>query len=90
MPTTGHPPWCDSDFELTRRRIAEIFSCAELNELGGGQLHNNQPDHPRLGLRRLANKLVGILHGCLKTRTLYDEETAWGHRQNLPQPSVAA
>jgi transposase len=32
-------------------------------------------------LRRLANRLVGILHGCLKTRTLYNEETAWGHRQ---------
>ena len=29
-------------------------------------------------LRRLANRLVGILHGCLKTRTLYDEATAWG------------
>src|ERR1700744_188212 len=28
-------------------------------------------------LRQLANRLVGILHGCLKTRTLYDEETAW-------------
>ncbi len=41
-------------------------------------------------LRRLANRLVGILHGCLKTRTLYNEETAWGHRQNLPQSSVAA
>jgi transposase len=41
-------------------------------------------------LRRLANRLVGILHGCLKTRTLYDEATAWGHRQSLPQSSVAA
>jgi hypothetical protein len=41
-------------------------------------------------LRRLANRLVGILHGCLKTRTLYDEATAWGHRENLPQPSAAA
>ena len=28
-------------------------------------------------LRKLANRLVGILHGCLKTRTLYDEATAW-------------
>ena len=34
-------------------------------------------------LRRLANRLVGILHGCLKTRTLYDEDTAWGHREEL-------
>jgi transposase len=32
-------------------------------------------------LRRLANRLVGILHGCLKTRTLYNEDTAWSHRQ---------
>jgi len=32
-------------------------------------------------LRRLANRLVGILHGCLKTRTRYDEDIAWGHRQ---------
>jgi transposase len=31
-------------------------------------------------LRRLASRLVGILHGCLKTRTLYDEATAWSHR----------
>jgi transposase len=28
-------------------------------------------------LRQLANRLVGIQHGCLKTRTLYDEATAW-------------
>jgi hypothetical protein len=41
-------------------------------------------------LRRLANKLVGILHGCLKTRTCYDEATAWGHRENLPQSPAAA
>jgi transposase len=34
-------------------------------------------------LRRLANRLVGILHGCLKTRTRYDEDTAWGHRHQI-------
>jgi transposase len=34
-------------------------------------------------LRRLANRLVGILHGCLKTRTLYDEATAWSHRTKI-------
>ena len=34
-------------------------------------------------LRRLANRLVGILHGCLKTRALYDEGAAWGHREEL-------
>ena len=41
-------------------------------------------------LRRVANRLVCILHGCLKTRTLYDEATAWGHRENLGQSHVAA
>jgi len=30
-------------------------------------------------LRQLSNRLVGILHGCLKTRISYDEDTAWGH-----------
>jgi len=28
-------------------------------------------------LRQLGNRLVGILHGCLKTRTPYNEATAW-------------
>jgi hypothetical protein len=36
-------------------------------------------DH-RDTLRRLASRLTGILHGCLKTRTTYDEATAWSHR----------
>jgi transposase len=31
-------------------------------------------------LRQLANRLVGILHGCLKTGTKYDETTAWQHQ----------
>jgi transposase len=34
-------------------------------------------------LRRLANRLVGILHGCLKARSLYDEATAWSHRHEI-------
>ncbi|GAB2710872.1 IS110 family transposase [Kitasatospora kifunensis] len=34
-------------------------------------------------LRQLGNRLVGILHGCLKTRTLYDEATAWSHHATL-------
>ena len=31
----------------------------------------------RAALRQLANRLTGILHGCLKTGTLYNEATAW-------------
>lgn len=34
-------------------------------------------------LRQLGNRLVGILHGCLKTRTTYDETTAWAHHHTL-------
>jgi hypothetical protein len=33
-------------------------------------------------LRQLANRLVGILHGCLKTGTLDDETTAWAHHNH--------
>ncbi|WP_413754495.1 IS110 family transposase [Streptomyces sp. R-74717] len=33
-------------------------------------------------LRQLANRLVGILHGCLKTGTPYDEATAWSQRSH--------
>jgi transposase len=40
----------------------------------------------RAALRQLGNRLVGILHGCLKTRTLYDETKAWHH----PQEDLAA
>jgi len=38
-----------------------------------GDTHNR-------ALRALGNRLVGILHGCLTHRTIYDEHTAWGHR----------
>src|SRR5439155_21565385 len=34
-------------------------------------------------LRQLGNRLVGILHGCLKSGTRYNEATAWTH----PQPA---
>ncbi|SPL90039.1 Mobile element protein [[Actinomadura] parvosata subsp. kistnae] len=37
-------------------------------------------------LRQLANRLVGILHGRLKTGTVYNETTAWSHHAE----SVAA
>jgi hypothetical protein len=41
-------------------------------------------------LRKLANRLVGILHGCLKTRTAYDEATAWPQQETIPQSDLAA
>ncbi len=33
--------------------------------------------HPPTGLRALANRLVGILHGCLRHRSPYEEAQAW-------------
>jgi hypothetical protein len=36
-------------------------------------------------LRLVSNRLVGILHGCLKTRTSYNETNAWGHHSNKPE-----
>jgi transposase len=42
------------------------------------QLKTRGTEH-NASLRQLANRLVGILHGCLKTRTCYDEATAWSH-----------
>jgi transposase len=40
-------------------------------------------------LRQLANRLVGILHGCLKTGTPYNETTAWSHHTNEDQQTAA-
>jgi transposase len=40
-------------------------------------------------LRQLANRLVGIQHGCLKTRTLYDETTAWPQHATTTERTAA-
>lgn len=41
----------------------------------------NAGDLHHQALRALGNRLVGLLHGCLKHHTLYNEHTAWAHRQ---------
>src|SRR5829696_5199060 len=46
------------------------------------QRRANGDTHNR-ALRALANRLVGILHGCLRHATPYDEHTAWAHRTDL-------
>ena len=46
------------------------------------QRRDNGDTHSR-ALRALANRLVGLLHGCLRHGTLYDEHTAWAHRTNI-------
>ena len=40
-------------------------------------------------LRQLGNRLVGILHGCLKTGRPYDEGTAWAHHTEQHQQDAA-
>jgi transposase len=62
--------------------ITQAFSA--LNASPGARAYYDElkargADH-HAALRQLANRLVGILHGCLKTRTRYDEATAWSHR----------
>jgi hypothetical protein len=39
----------------------------------------------RAALRQLGNRIVGILHGCLKTGTEYDEDKAWKPAQQDQQ-----
>jgi len=48
-------------------------------------------DGHNCALRALANRLVGILHGCLAHHEPYDEVTAWGHRAgNAPDGTAQA
>jgi len=50
--------------------------CRQFYDLrrAAGDLHHQ-------ALRALGNRLVGYLHGCLTSRTCYNEHTAWAHRQ---------
>lgn len=43
--------------------------------------HRAAGDLHHQALRALGNRLIGILHGCLRHHTLYSEHTAWAHRQ---------
>ena len=54
-----------------------------------GRNFQAKPIGHHAALRQLANRLVGILHGCLKTSTLYDEDTAWQHHHAGNQAAVA-
>jgi hypothetical protein len=70
------------------RRLADatyMWAFAALNASPGARAfydqHRAAGDTHNRALRALANRLVGILHGCLRHQTPYDEHTAWGHRQ---------
>ena len=49
----------------------------------------NQGDSHHKALRALANRQVGILHGCLTHHSTYDETTGWAHRNDHPTQEAA-
>jgi transposase len=51
--------------------------------------HRAAGDLHHQALRAVGNRLVGILHGCLRHHTTYDEQKAWSHRQNTPTADAA-
>ena len=72
------------------RRLADacyLWAFAALTTSPGARAfydaHRATGDTHHRALRALANRLVGILHGCLRHHTPYDEHTAWAHRQDL-------
>ncbi len=72
------------------RRLADtcyLWAFATLTASPGARSYYDQRratgDTHNRALRALANRLVGILHGCLRHHTLYDEHTAWAHRHQL-------
>ena len=72
------------------RRLADacyLWAFATLTHSPGAKAfydqHRAAGDTHSRALRALSNRLVGILHGCLRHHTHYDEHTAWGHRSQL-------
>jgi hypothetical protein len=72
------------------RRLADacyLWAFAALNASPGARAfydaHRTAGDTHSRALRALANRLVGILHGCLRHQTPYDEHLAWAHRTQI-------
>ena len=69
------------------RRLADAcqwWAFASLTASPGARASYDQRraagDTHHRALRALANRLVGVLNGCLRHGVLYDEATAWAHR----------
>ena len=65
--------------------------CSLTNSPGAREFYDQRRaagDLHHQALRALANRLVGILHGCLKHQTPYNEHTAWAHR-TIPEKAAA-
>ncbi|HYI54510.1 MAG TPA: IS110 family transposase [Microlunatus sp.] len=75
---------------VRNRRLADALYQQALSALTGSPGARAHYDRHRArgathhqALRALANRLVGILHGCLSHHTLYNEETAWPTALNI-------
>jgi transposase len=71
---------------IRNRRLADACCLWAFSALTGSPgaraLYDRQRDRGAThnqALRSLANRLVGILHGCLRHHTPYDETIAWAH-----------
>jgi hypothetical protein len=69
------------------RRLADVtyrWAFSALSASPGARAFYDQRrahgDTHNRALRALANRLVGIFHGCLTHGTHHDEQLAWGHR----------
>jgi transposase len=75
---------------VRNRRLADAcnqWAFSSLNRSPGArryydELRAREKTHQQ-ALRQLANRWVGILHGCLRTATPYDETVAWPQAQHL-------
>lgn len=73
---------------IRNNRLADAVDqwafCSLTNSPGARAYYDHRKelgDSHHKALRALGNRLVGILHGCLRTRTRYNETIAWAHRR---------
>jgi hypothetical protein len=88
---TVHARW------IRNRHLADALHAQALSSLSaspGARAYYDELRDRDIGhedaLRRVGGRLTGILHGCLKTGSEYDEATAWSHRTQPGQDEQAA
>ena len=73
----------DAD-EYERHDAIDHWALCALSTSAGARTfydnHRAAGDTHHQALRALGNRLVGILHGCLRHHAPYNEHTAWAHR----------
>src|ERR1700758_1281843 len=72
---------------VRNRRLCDAIDqwafCALSSSPGARALydqHRDAKESHHQALRAVGNRLVGILHGCVRHHTPYNEHTAWAHR----------